>query len=854
MQPRPPPPAYPPPPNAPFSASTIRALKFLRNALEPERATRTVNQFAEAVLFAAACEAGLPSQRGKRFGVQFSAASSHAKHCWILRLHDAAPLGAPYFRDIFSLIEEEQASTLVPLSGVAVPARHLRVRSADFGNRVQPDGAEDGSRALCASRALPSPLFAARARSCESLQRSIDLKSEFLQESWTFSHPNASPPRVDPVVEETLKRLASMSPSEVESFRKRQRRWITDLASALQTERDSIARKTDRHTRPLIGALHGPLLKALLTHYGYDDPTAADLLSHGAEVAGWLDGRPEWPVHHKAEAPRELERVIADSVSEREAFTASIRPSPHDQILWDASCKDRNEGRMLGPFSSCDAVAEVLGTQRFVINRRFGVIQPEKVRPCDDARSSGANRATGQRRKVTLSSIDKIAAQCRLAAELFPNQRVMLWKRDHQSAYRQVPLTPGARRLAVVAFCHPDTGAVTYWVHLCLPFGLTAAVVAYNRVAQAVTWLANKALLIPADSFFDDFWSLCPESDADSSFEYFGFLNEILGLVLKVEKDLRPTVEGEVLGHGIKVGTPPFLFFPTESRIRKITFSIFEALARDSLRPQEASSLAGKLQFTTTALYGKVGRAACKPLYARAHSYHRQFHLSSALRAALLWLLRSLFWAPRRSIRLTDQSRPQVRALVDASSSKGHGGWLGVILSLPEDTWCTSWEMPSAVLDILKPRGNYIQFLEMASAILLFATFPDSLSESDLVMYCDNTAQEGALAKGFSTAWDMAVVAGVFWELAGRIDCDVWIERVPSELNLADCPSRPFDPNSRSVLEKLNVQWTPPGDMTPLLEILENLSEEQALRYPDLPESGTPTPSAEPASKKRRVR
>ena len=818
----------------------------MRNALEPANATRTVNQFAESVILASALDAGLPSQRGKRFGARFSAASSHARHGWILRLHDAATLNAAYFRKSFSLIEDEQSSTLIPLTGLAVPARHLRVRSADF-DRVQPDGAADGPRALCASRALPF-LFAARARSCESLQRSIALKRDFLKESWTFLHPNAGPPRVDPVVEDTLKRLATMSPKEVAAFRTKQRVWIEGLASALQAQRDNIAQQADHHTRPLVSALHGPLLKALLEHYGYDDPGAADLLSHGAEVAGWLEGRPAWPLHHKAETPRELERVIAASVSERAAFTASVRPSPHDKILWEASCKDRDDGRMLGPFSSCDAVAAALGTPRFVLNRRFGVVQPGKVRPCDDARSSGANTATGQRRKVTLSSIDRIAAQCRVAAGLFPGQRLLLWKRDHESAYRQVPLTPGARRLAVVAFCHPETGAVTYWIHLCLPFGLTAAVIAYNRVSQAVTWLANKALLIPCDSFFDDFWNVGPESDSDSSFEYFGFLNEILGLVLKIGKDLRPSVEGEVLGHGIKLGTPPFFFFPTESRVRKINFTILEALSGDTLRPTEASSLAGKLQFTTTALYGKVGRAACKPLYARAHSSHRRFNLSPTLRAALLWLLRSISWAPRRSIRLTDQSRPQVRALVDASSSKGHGGWLGVILSLPGASWCTTWKMPAEVLQILKPRGNYIQFLEMASAILLFDTFGDLLKGADLVLYCDNTAQEGALTKGFSTAWDMAVVAGVFWELAGRSDCDVWIERVPSELNLADCPSRPFDPASRSVLEALDVQWTPPGDMAPLLNALDQLSEENALQYPDHPDPIAPAP------KRRRLR
>jgi len=574
----------------------------------------------------------------------------------------------------------------------------------------------------------------------------------------------------------------------------------------------------------------------LLEFYKYDDPSAADIISYGAEVEGWLEGRPSWPPQTSSSEPQPAEVILAEAAKSREAVLASIKPSAHDSLLWESSVDDVREGRMRGPFSSVSDLLRDLGSDSCLIMRRFAVQQPDKIRPCDDGRSSGANRVTAQRTKVVLSSVDRVAAHARFAACLFPGQTIEMWKRDHKSAYRQVPLTPSARRFAVIAFCDPQSRKISLWYHLCLPFGLTAAVVEYNRVSQALTFLANRAFWIPCDSFFDDFWSIEPEVLAQDSFQRFGFLNDILGLSLKIEKDLHPATHCEVLGHGILLGLPPFFFFPTESRTAKTRFLIQKALWEDWLSPSDSASLAGKTNFTQNALYGKIGRAACKPLYARAHSTARQHPLSPALRAALEWLDRSFEWAPRRRIRMGPSDRTQVRALVDASGrGKIGAGWLGAVISTApsEPPYFTAWRMPEHVFAWLKPRGNYIQFLEMSAAILLMATFPDILRDSDTVLFCDNTAQEGALTKGFSSSWDMAVVAGLFWELAGRLDCDVFIKRVESSFNIADCPSRPFDPDSAFILGAIGAVWREPANMDLLIAPLEHLAAQDALQDPD---------------------
>ena len=56
---------------------------------------------------------------------------------------------------------------------------------------------------------------------------------------------------------------------------------------------------------------------------------------------------------------------------------------------------------------------------------------------------------------------------------------------------------------------------------------------------------------------------------------------------------------------------------PTERRSRQIRATIEEALSSNALSPEVAQKLAGRLSFLTQAVFGKLGRAALAPIYAR---------------------------------------------------------------------------------------------------------------------------------------------------------------------------------------------------------------------------------------------
>ena len=134
--------------------------------------------------------------------------------------------------------------------------------------------------------------------------------------------------------------------------------------------------------------------------------------------------------------------------------------------------------------------------------------------------------------------------------------------------------------------------------------------------------------------------------------------------------------------------------------------------------------------------------------------------------------------------------------------------------------------MPAEYVQFLSKRKNYIQFLEMAAAVLALPSFFKEIQGAELDVYCDNTGQQGALRKGFSRAWDYCVVAGVFWELVARAQCDVWIDRVPTAANCADYPTR-FLARDRNgyarAMVALGVEWVEPGQLDPLWAALERL-------------------------------
>jgi len=96
-------------------------------------------------------------------------------------------------------------------------------------------------------------------------------------------------------------------------------------------------------------------------------------------------------------------------------------------------------------------------------------------------------------------------------------------------------------------------------------------------------------------------------------------MNEILGLVIKMSKQQFPATEHRIQGTQLCVNQSTITVSPTPERRQKLIDTMQHALTTNSLTPDQAATLAGKLQFLSTTTFGKIGRAATKPIYARQH-------------------------------------------------------------------------------------------------------------------------------------------------------------------------------------------------------------------------------------------
>jgi len=591
-------------------------------------------------------------------------------------------------------------------------------------------------------------------------------------------------------------------------------------------------------------------LREILEIHGYSDPEAAEVL-YGAPLLGCMSGPSEWPEREPGFC-LSREEVFAANVRDREQLLASIRPSRHDRQLKDASEADVKLGRMVGPFYSVDE----LPFPQCAISRRFAVVQNGTVRPCDDLTAGHQNAGTTSRRKLVLPTLDSF---CALVAELWsacralagapragpeylgesrgatsrlgeraadesrgPPSGLHVWKRDQEAAFRQVPLREEDHCLAVVAFWDPDRQRTVLYYHRVLPFGAVSSVYSYNRISFALCFLARKMFFIPAQCYFDDTWGVEGADTAQSAFEAFGVLNTAFGFSMKVAKDVRPCKCAPILGVEADISRASVLLGITESREQKLQSIISSALSGGRLSRAEAASLGGKLGFACTAVFGRLGRAAVKPI--REHGrVGGGTAPSPGLRRALQWFSAVLPTLPPRQVQVDQASSRPVSVLYTDGAGDG---WISAVLfrgARVLDPQFASLKLSEQLLGALQPRRNQIGPIEALAVVLGLQAFKDELAGHDVLLFIDNTDAQGVLSKGFGRKVDVCLIAGTVWALAARSDIALHVERVRSALNIADGPSRPDEPGKMDELLSMGATpVAPPAFPDPFLRALRS--------------------------------
>ena len=89
-----------------------------------------------------------------------------------------------------------------------------------------------------------------------------------------------------------------------------------------------------------------------------------------------------------------------------------------------------------------------------------------------------------------------------------------------------------------------------------------------------------------------------------------------------------------------------------------------------------------------------------------------------------------------------------------------------------------------------EPRQTHVVMTEALAPIVGLCSLGDRLRNRRILLLVDSEAVEGAFVKGDSAARDLCSYAGLLWHVALHLELGLYVERVPTDGNPADDPSR----------------------------------------------------------------
>ena len=98
--------------------------------------------------------------------------------------------------------------------------------------------------------------------------------------------------------------------------------------------------------------------------------------------------------------------------------------------------------------------------------------------------------------------------------------------------------------------------------------------------------------------------------------------------------------------------------------------------------------------------------------------------------------------------------------------------------------------VPTQISEKWLKRATQIMPIEMLAPVVALSTFADRLFEADLNLLIDSESVEAALVKGYSSRADMCEIIRLFWNIGLALRVRVFIDRISTDANPADWPSR----------------------------------------------------------------
>ena len=436
----------------------------------------------------------------------------------------------------------------------------------------------------------------------------------------------------------------------------------------------------------------------------------------------------------------------------------------------------------------------------YPLSRRFGIQQGAKIRCIDDFSMSSVNACVQSCESPKPHTLDVFAAMCAHVMSVMDGST--LWKGrtfDLTGAYRQCAVHPESYQHSHIMVVEPATGKLVAFRMKALPFGAVKSVHSFLRVSHSLWFILVKEFLVLTTNYFDDFVTLGTSDEASALKSCVHLVFKMLGWFFAESGSKAPDFSEEFPALGVlinvsKMGRGLVQFGNTETRRKELLETISKVLAEGRMTKVTALKLRGRLQFASANIFGRIARAALHAVTAHAYA-SKDSKLTDDAGLALRLHFRLLTEGLPRQLRAAERECWFLQT--DASFDRDeHGDVAGVGAVLFSPTGCPiaffSERLEADVLANLDPGNAKKTLIFECEFLALFAAFWKLTQNvrGALVIYTDNNGVRDAMISCSTRNLVARQILVATLALENEFSLWPWYNRIPTDSNCADAPSR----------------------------------------------------------------
>jgi hypothetical protein len=534
----------------------------------------------------------------------------------------------------------------------------------------------------------------------------------------------------------------------------------------------------DAHTRNVVGNLNGPLVQFLVEIMEYADPGVVPMLK-GAPLLGEIETS-------GSGVPKALKPLggIDELWSDRREITQgtlkSLKPSDLDAEVLKQTLEEARLGRVSQPvrYDQCEFDG--------VASSRFGVLQNGAVRLIDNGTASRCNPCAGARERIREHRLD---TWNEMAKYLYLLGMIILssCKVDVSAAFKRIPVLAEHRWAAGTLF-YAD-GAAQFIQQYAMPFGFVGSVYSWERLSNFLWSVITVLLFVPLGKYVDDFYGIEHPDHIECALECIVDIFEaVLGpCSLSSKKILFGNPLG-LLGFQVFIGPSFTRFALSEDKRIKWLELICGHLASGVMFQREAAQMAGRLAFAAMFIFRRLGRAMLRPIFHQQHHGPRDGRIDLSLSSALEWWQRALEEQTSEDFPFEAVQSCTAEIFCDAAGSPPH--ICAVIFIDGQSFYCHN-SVPDAWLNWFAERNDaQIMGLELLAVLYAILNFLPLIQGRTVRIWTDNEGGRGSMTSGGAREWDHNLLVHKIWEVCFRYCVNPWFDRVPTDDNIADGPTR----------------------------------------------------------------